>query len=231
VPKKECNLPFWRGIAMTGKDWVTIILSTLAFLLSAGTAYFNIVRQEDNVSVTFGRVPSISISETNDRFLIVEDEVDLILINSGNRGVAISGLAMFVMQHDQHTRCKTATSGNDGAWFTYKIEPFIVKANDLEAKRLRIAQPYSSSETPKNKSGQYTFPFEEINKGRPEALIEICFAVFFTTPGQSRGVEFVSGFKYKVTSRGYSYNPVDMARPPWNVPRILIKSWSSYFGS
>jgi hypothetical protein len=171
------------------------------------------------------------MSEIKDRLLIAEDEVDLIVINSGNRGVAIHALAMFVMQHDEHTRCNLASSGNDGAWFSYEMEPFIVKANDLASKRLKIAKPYFNAEVRKTSSGQYIFPVEEINKGKPESIIEICFAIYFTTPAISQGVEYVSGFKYKTTTKGYSYNPVDMGRPPWNVPRVLVRSWSTYFGS
>jgi hypothetical protein len=216
---------------MTIKDWVAITLSALAFCLSAATAYFNILRQEDNVSVTFGDVPSIIISDTKDQLLIFDDHVDLIVINSGNRGVAISGLAMFVMQHDQSTKCKDVTSGNGGAWFTYDMEPFVVKANDLASKRLRIEKPYFGPEIQKTPSGQYTFAIEEINKGKSASLIEICFAVWFTTPAKSDGLQHVSGFKFKASTTGTSYDPIEMARPPWNVPRVLVKSWGTYFGS
>jgi hypothetical protein len=48
---------------MSAKDWFTVVLSLLAFIIAALSAYWNIIRQVDDVRILIGSIPSIRVSD------------------------------------------------------------------------------------------------------------------------------------------------------------------------
>jgi hypothetical protein len=214
---------------MTLKDWFTVTLSICAFFISAATAYFNIVRQQDNLSVSVASFPDV-VKLDDEQLLVGKDEAALVFINSGNRAAAITGVSIFFMQHDQQSKCDEVTSGNNGAWFLTDMEPIVVKQNDITTKTVKIIRPFASSNIQKNEFDKYLFPIEGPNKGKKESTIETCLSISFSTPSHANGHAYVSAFKYQSDALKIFYDPVEMDVAPWNAPRSLIRNWGTIFG-
>jgi hypothetical protein len=53
----------WGPIAMNVKDWTTIIISLLALVVAAGTAFYSAILRSDDIRVIPSATPSISIDD------------------------------------------------------------------------------------------------------------------------------------------------------------------------
>jgi hypothetical protein len=87
---------------MTAKDWTTLIFSVLALVISAASAYWNIIRQVDDVRVMIEGSPSIGVSGGK---IISHFGPPMTFINLGNRSAAISSVSLSIAQNDPE-RCK-----------------------------------------------------------------------------------------------------------------------------
>src|SRR5262245_22304682 len=79
------------------KDYLTVTLSTLAFIVSAGSAYINIVKTDESVILVSHTEPFVSLKD-NKLVLSRESEGRIALINSGNRTVIVSDVVLFYLQ-------------------------------------------------------------------------------------------------------------------------------------
>lgn len=211
-------------LAFTPKDWFAVGFSALALLISMVTAYYSVVRRDDNLSVVIGSAPFVRQVDA-DNIEITDDETTLVFINSGTRSAAITGVSIFFMQHEGPSRCAQTSSGNDGAWFETGFEPIAVKANEVMTQRAKIRRPYPSTSFTQNDRGWYRFRLSDENKLKEVANIEVCYAIYLATPSVAMHLEHVSGEEYRIKDRITMTDAIDENRPPIQ----LIKSSGTIF--
>jgi len=147
---------------MTLKDWMTILLSSLAFIISAGTAYFNIIRQEDDVRVVIQGELLIRPDELTDKSIrsvkrcclllrwrrcwrcvvhpkmpatAVRTDQNLTLINSGNRAVGITLVELLVST----SVLKDLQSCTGDTWVVQlQFTPLVLKGGEITTTTLKL---------------------------------------------------------------------------------------------
>jgi hypothetical protein len=115
------------------KDFLSLFLAALALVISAGTGYFNIIRQSDDVRVVAQASPHIEID--NSGTLEVSGQQVVTFINLGNRDFAVTGLTMvfYKLSSPPQTDNNCDTGSNSGGVLSlvYDFEPFILKPADI----------------------------------------------------------------------------------------------------
>src|SRR5580704_12946139 len=89
--------PYKKPSSFAVKDWVATAIAVLALIVSATTAYFNVIRTTDDLSVVATNIPELKVNSVGMLELSTSD-VSVILINSGNRRAAISSFLVSVSQ-------------------------------------------------------------------------------------------------------------------------------------
>jgi hypothetical protein len=127
---------------LTGKDWFTTILSTLAFFISVGTAINTVFKKEDNLAMVVKGGPDVrpQLMPGGREALGVSitDQV-ISFINQGNRPVEITGLRLDVVAADPANHLNSECEG-DGRQLDIEVEPFSVKAGESVSKKFRFAR-------------------------------------------------------------------------------------------
>jgi hypothetical protein len=119
---------------MTIKDYITLTISCLAFLVAAGTAYFN-VRQTDDVRIVTSPEPFVVIDDQG--MLGVSGQQQITFINSGNREVAVTGITLVLFKlrapPPVNSQCNEAAD-LQVANLVYDFEPIIARPGDIMIK-------------------------------------------------------------------------------------------------
>jgi hypothetical protein len=217
VTKKDSG-PF---LGMTGKDWITIPLALLAFVISAGSAYFNIVQKVEHVSVIARYAPIVR--KHGDALTVRPDEHRLIFVNSGNRPISIVSVEVIFMQHKdrQTSDCDLYGAAASGRFET-DVQPFVVKENEVLITVLKIGarHPYGERRV-EDGTDTLTFPIIDEMKGQKYIPVEVCLDVELATPSLRYHSKRVSIFRYDVHDGGMFLGD-DIASEYKNAPSLLI---------
>jgi hypothetical protein len=81
---------------MNPKDWITLVLSGLALIVSVISAYYSNFRLTDDVRVALPMPPFVTIDSKGS--LGVSGEQQVTFIDSGNRDVAVTGISLGALQ-------------------------------------------------------------------------------------------------------------------------------------
>jgi hypothetical protein len=224
---------FSKQFGFSGKDWVALSFSALALTISAGSAYFSIVWQTDNVSLVFQSPPIISMFSEN---LYIEKPVGypMVLINSGNRAVAISWITFLVFQHKKQLaeQCQ-GDEGEIATAFQTDFEPMVLKEKEVAIKTLRVTraeiEKSAIEETDINGEAFLRFPVKKELKGSDYLPVEVCLEVSVSTPSLAYHSTKIQVGTLGVTSGGVYLD--DKATPPGWVPRpqVVIKRSGTIF--
>jgi hypothetical protein len=133
-PAEQSN----KSRAWSPKDYATIILSSLAFIVSAISAYFNVIRIEDNISLAV-QFRAFATREDQENFSISStQETPVVFINSGNRPVAILSLDFVYIQIEDRTKTFAECTGKYTNVLHTDFDTLVVKPNDFAVKRVKI---------------------------------------------------------------------------------------------
>jgi hypothetical protein len=148
-----------RKSPLEPKDYLTITLSVLAFVVSAGSAYFNILRTEEAVSVIVTK--QVLAKRASDEVLYISprEEGELVFINSGNRSIAIYSVNLLYVQPEDRHEPKCPASGVE---FRTDVEVTIVKPNEIIAKKIKITGPLFNHQASLGPDGLYLFPISRV---------------------------------------------------------------------
>jgi hypothetical protein len=149
---------------MTAKDWITLSISILALFISAGAAYFNILRVTDDVRVAIEGGVIVTLAKEANEFEF-EGPQSLTFFNSGNRPVALSSIYLSMVQaferEPEPKRCET--------WNSYivplKVTPFVMKPGDVQQLR---AELMGTKLTLDGRGPKYTLPVNAENQKRTQ---------------------------------------------------------------
>ncbi len=163
---------------MKARDWISIGLSFAALTISFGSAYWNILRQVDQLSVAVtGENPTASIDPTTRKLRVSEDNT-LTFLNSGNRPVAITGMWLtldnFPKKYKDEPEDKICYHIGWGAVSISIGEPFVVQPGAVEIRKFSLKD--AVADRPRN--GGFAAPNAKDDR---EELI-FCAAFNFVLP-------------------------------------------------
>lgn len=130
---------------MAIKDWAGPAIAFLALGVSGTTAYFNIIRQNDDLRLVVNDGPYLIMKGKTGELTFYPD-YKLTFVNSGTRGVAIANVRMEVRQPgpgiEEPTQCDGASEFDHT--FEYDLAPFVVKPSEVLAVPVtKIKEPES----------------------------------------------------------------------------------------
>lgn len=178
-----------------------IVLSSVALVISAGSGYFNIVRQTDYLS---GIVTIIPIALARGTEIIFYDEISINLINSGNRTAVIDHIDLIVDQ----SLAKQGAENNcmNGTKFRTDFETLVIKEKEIVAKKVKII-PLGRSDEEKLKSGHnITLALSDENKKRDSFLIEMCLGIGVSTPALANRYKIIPFLQFETVKDRYEFS-------------------------
>lgn len=212
------------------KDFIAIGLSCVALSLSAGTAYFSIVRVEENISVIANKEPFAIISDDN-LYIAPDKSGEIILINSGNRAAVISRVNFSYSQPSSSTQ--NPDCGVDaGTNFETDFDPTVLKPNDVVVSKLKITKSFSYTTDGVSGTavdgGGFVFPLSDQNRGKSDVLVDICLDIWLASPSSNREYSAFPVFRYHAQHGGWAYDPVKEGSYS-DVPRVVLSKKRTIF--
>jgi hypothetical protein len=138
-PKKE-----WAGV-------VGAITGIFALILSAGTMYFNIIRQKDDLRVAFGVPPEFTLDFDNSQFEVANEQT-MTFINSGNRAATVPDIELWIEQSgravSERQQCNEAKTGVS---MGYIFEPPVVRPGEISIVKVKLNKLLRSVKPPASK--------------------------------------------------------------------------------
>jgi hypothetical protein len=107
-------------------QWGSAIIATLALIVSVVVGYFAVLRQKEELLVEVYQWPKFGLTRDT-RHEYVDGRLDVLLINSGNRPIAITSVDLVLSQ-------KATYACGDGSRFKTVMDPFVVKENEIVQK-------------------------------------------------------------------------------------------------
>jgi hypothetical protein len=160
------------------KDWVGIAISCVALTVSAGSAYFNVLLQRDDIRVVVGRSPFVEVG--NEGQLTLAGDQDLTFINSGNRQAAITNFGVFsFFVKDQ--------ASDDASCFRplqfplvlpYEVKPLVLKPGEVMLFKAELKNP--GNPWKKAKDGGLTIDKKGLLKSGE--IYVVCLGLTLITP-------------------------------------------------
>jgi hypothetical protein len=206
------------------KDWVMMTLAILAFVLSLGTVYFNILRTDD-VRVVLDRPPKVTLDERTGALNVGKRHGTITVINAGNRSSAITSIGLFVSQ--PRSRKDVCELGRRDRVENFEIEPFVIKPGEFAVKSLNFAWQEGS------------FGIAEKGRTNPEYVsIGACLVFNIATPDHYASTIKVPLYTNQWPRRLINYEderdlraiePVLLYRP--NLPLSVLKHSSLPIGN
>jgi len=210
------------------KDYLTITLSSLAFIVSAVSAYFNILRTKEAVILVSSVEPSAIIGQDGLLHISSEDQGELVLANSGNRAVVISSVTLAYLQPSK----KAKPECNDREInIKADLTNAVLKPNDLTVSRIKPVMPedyYGNGVVAKpDGNGGFSFSPTEANKGKTDILIDICLTFVIATPSESLHVATMPVYRYHAQVNSWNWEMDGSEGPLQMDPIFLLKRTST----
>lgn len=200
---------------MGAKDWLSIVLSVVALLTSAGTAYFTNMRQTDILRLEVNTSPILSMDNSTARLSLKGDLV-FFLINAGSRPAVVSALHLNVGEIDKNGKC-------GGTKFDAGMDAFVVPAKDIVSKRVRF-KPGRTTKAELVESGdEISFAVEPSAEGKSAGAM--CVTAQITTPSRSGTSNDVRLLTYNFDKEGGS-----TSRIVSSIPTTIWRETSSILG-
>ena len=166
----------WLGFAP--KDWITSVLSVLAICISLITAYFSLLRVNDDVRMVVSRFPQLNIE--TDKLLTLEKEFTLAFINAGNRPAVVVSVALLVEQANTDKQCS-----GDATYFDTKIEPLVIKASEIQTLKVGIERVQENKQKITLSQGKWIIPMSPSNLKSEFVEVQTCVVIELSTPSES----------------------------------------------
>jgi hypothetical protein len=176
------GIEIWLGLLgrsvrrMEVKDWITLIFSFSAIVVSLASVYITTFRRIDDFRValpyTFDANVDREKSETT-----ITGSIDVVLVNNGNRSVAVTNAGIGVIESDniKNNECVGEGSGS-GSFRYYEFDPFVVKTGEVIVRRFTVPEDKQTNE----KIWHVGFAPDVTNPKKRK--FTFCFVAGFITP-------------------------------------------------
>lgn len=111
------------------RDWAAISISVLSLIVSCLSFYFTTLLQTDDIRVVIDGAPYLSADD--DGSLLIEGQVKLTWVNSGNRTAAILSVAAIGRKLGEGERVNPKCEGENWNGFELGFEPFVLKPGEI----------------------------------------------------------------------------------------------------
>ena len=175
-PKAESSKLTWR-------DFLTLTLSVLAFLMSLATAYLTIIRQTDELRLVISSAPATFIEKRR----IELGDFSVSYINSGNRSAVIHYIWVIIDQETPGPSSNCARGREAG----FDPTAVVIKEKEVVATRIKAHRVDVKSE----KDERIGVPLTNENLKSGYFPYEVCLGFFISTPSQVMVKRTVSVFK------------------------------------
>jgi hypothetical protein len=161
------------------KDHVSILMSTLALLISACTFYFNIIREKDDLRVVIEAAPDFEIDYEKLAFGI-QVPTYLTFINSGNRPAAVLDVKLFLDQSPKAELHQESCETEKGSAtiLASSFKPTIIKPSEITSVEVTFGHRRENPDDPI--ADPIPIEIESAKKKQINALI--CLRYTISTP-------------------------------------------------
>ncbi|MGY2996897.1 hypothetical protein [Mesorhizobium sp. URHB0026] len=141
------------------KDIIGIIFSLCALAVSLTSLYLGTLRRTDDLRVIVTSGPLVDIDRHQDNgatnelsdFMSVTGKTTFVLVNSGNRSIAITAVALVIIQPYSSDPSDRPRECNDGGGagetvLRYDIAPFAIKGPDVAAQASEFSVDRTTSD-------------------------------------------------------------------------------------
>jgi hypothetical protein len=119
-------------------DLIAIGISCAAFILSASTSYFSLLRVSDDVRLVISGMPQMNL-DWKQRTFEIERPQKFLFINAGTRAVSINSIYLKVAQPKAENEAfeKDCKKG-EVEFVYYDSDPFVVRAGEMLTKQTNL---------------------------------------------------------------------------------------------
>jgi hypothetical protein len=187
MAEQEQTLPaeksFLERLGLVPKDLITIVLATLAFVLSATTMFFNFFYKIDHVSIIVPARPYLFLK--GDMFEAASNIFTVVLINSGTQAVALTDIAFMFIQARQKDPCNVPGA----TLLNTDFEATVLKEKEISTKKIRlVGSSVDSLLRIRMKDDNFLFPVKPPAEPSKDGVhpMTICVQVGLTTASISK---------------------------------------------
>jgi hypothetical protein len=175
------------------RDWIAIsvatvsfVISLISFALTATTTYYSVLRVQDDVRLVSTEVPAVLYDSANKKLTVSRSE-SLLFINAGSRAVSINRVYLNVEQPlDGKPLSATGCNGNRLSMEVYDAEPFVIKAGEMEPKKMQLVSPVEGEngkyiDATLDEKPRVDISLSKDNEGKSKVKFKLCLLVDLTT--------------------------------------------------
>lgn len=119
----------------SAKDVLTLVLSSIAVLISATTAYFTFVQQTERLEATVTEAPQLSRKGTNQ--FVLEASAEFAFVNSGSQSIAIVD-ALYQLHRVSKAADETECASSDVNEVDMTGAGAVIKPSEIVVKRFGV---------------------------------------------------------------------------------------------
>jgi hypothetical protein len=216
--------PYKKSRDFAAKDWIATAIASLALGVSATTAYFNVIRTTDDLSV-IATLPELQMT-SGGLLQLSSGDVTAIFINSGNRQAAISSFLVSISQLRPDIRfrgneCLDELPNEDRTQI-YKtgLDGEIIGNKEMRTERVRL----------NGKTGPLAFPIAPFNKSLRAFSVVACFDLDIVTPSNANISNYQVVREWQISkdnSGGYDIVVAD--QPDYSKPLQIYRRIGTIF--
>jgi hypothetical protein len=164
----------WLG---TVAQWGSALVSVLALVMSAGTAYFVALRQTEELRVTVDESRGLYYDEEHNAFRI-GIKVGIIFVNSGNQSIVIRG-ARVGLNYER-------TSSFCSPFLDTGLETFVLKEKEIAKREVRLRVNTAAGVRTTTDTLDYIFAYPPDSFDKNNFDVGLCMVVGAATPTESQ---------------------------------------------
>jgi hypothetical protein len=165
---------------MSRKDALTLLISAAALLLSAGTAYFTLIRQTEKLALVVQSLP-LRRTFTEQSVDLTTGDGTLVFTNLGTRPITVVSAEMFF---EPANDCRGWESWN----FDVTFRPLIVKPAESLTRTIRPTRSRGSASELTEGAKIFELPFNLAE----QKFYNACLRLEMTTPSRARILQIVT---------------------------------------
>jgi hypothetical protein len=192
------------------KEWLSITLSILAFVISAWSAYWNIIRQVDDVRVVIEGIPLIQIDPAKATIRVIANQ-RMSFTNLGNRPAAVTSISLSISQPNENSTQEVCTG--TAVTEPFDVEPLVVKAGEISVLHTKL------------RKGAFVVNLEVANRGKKTVLVEACAIFYVVTPDNETATAALQLDRATIIAGDY-YEQLMEQR---HTRKIIFRRWSTVF--
>jgi hypothetical protein len=212
---------------MKGKDWVAILVSIAALVISAGTAYFSLVRQSEQLRVFVGdAIPFLT--RTDDGRLQLEGNLDIAFMNTGTRPIIVLSVDLVIDDIPEGKDGGRKSCDRIFGGLPFDVDSFVVKEKESVAKLLKLRfdprRPIGNAKS--TEDGRIVVPAPKNSRGEPSRFVGTCLRIGGATPSRQPLVADIPIGDFEWPTQGPA-----VASRYWPTPTVIWTKLGTIFST